>query len=88
MDIARFITVAGLVAGCALMIPIAMGAIAELLATFGSSEIRARANQEPLRVPEPVRYPIRSTGTPTSRSAGSRVRSLDDARQARSRDAA
>lgn len=83
MDIARFITVAGLAALCALMIPIAIGAIVELMATLGAREMRARASQEPSRFSEPVRYPIRSSGIPSRRPAGPRVASLGDARDAR-----
>ena len=40
MGIARFITTAGLIAGCALMVPIALGAIAEVLASLGAREMR------------------------------------------------
>lgn len=92
MDIARFVTVVGLAAGCALMIPIALGAIAELLATFGSQDIRARATREPLKAPEPLSFPIRSSGSTARRSTGSQLASLDAARHARAarstRDAA
>ena len=94
MDIARFITMAGLVAGCALMIPVALGAIAELLATLGSQEVRAGARTEPIRVTEPLTFPIRSTGNRSTGnkpegSPGLRVASLEAARTARSsRDAA
>ena len=79
MGIARFITMAGLIAGCALMIPIGLGAIAELLASIGSRQIRDGAEGEALRTPEPLSYPIRSSGS-APRSAGLRVASLQDAR--------
>ena len=94
MDIARFITMAGLVAGCALMIPVALGAIAELVATMGSQEVRSGARAEPIRVTDPLTFPIRSTGNngtgnKSVRSPGLRVASLEAARTARSsRDAA
>ena len=89
MDIARFITMAGLVAGCALMIPVALGAIAELLATLGSREIRAGARREPIRVTEPLTFPIRSTANTSMHSPGLRLAAADGAREARaSRDAA
>ena len=89
MDIARFITMAGLVAGCALMIPVALGAIAELVATVGSRGVRAGARDEPIRVTDPLTFPIRSSGNKTVHSPGLRLAASEGVRAARaSRDAA
>ena len=78
MGIARFITMAGLIAGCALMIPIALGALAEVLASLGSQRIRDNADHEAARVPEPLSYPIRSSGS--FRSPGLRIAAVPQAR--------
>ena len=84
MDIARFITMAGLIAGCALMIPVALGAIAELVATLGSQEVRSGARSEPIRVTDPLTFPIRSTGNKSVHSPGLRLVGAEDVRGAHS----
>ena len=50
MGIARFVTMAGLIAGCALMIPIALGAIAEALASLGVRGMRKGAPGDARRI--------------------------------------